>query len=67
MDFRTVDGLTPLIWACWIGREGCVTLLLNHGANVDIQNKNGRNRCINSWVNFVKVPIKWINGSMTQY
>ena len=32
---------TPLYRACQNGNEGCVTLLLDHGANFEIQNKNG--------------------------
>jgi len=34
-------GSTPLHYACVNGHEGCVTLLLDHGADMEIQDKTG--------------------------
>jgi len=34
-------GMTPLLWACHEGHEGCVTLLLDHGANIEVQSEDG--------------------------
>ncbi len=39
IDGKNSDGWTALIWASYYGHERVVSLLIERGANIDIQNK----------------------------
>ena len=43
MDTKDVDHYTPLLTAAEFGRISCFKLLLQHGAAIEVQNKDGKN------------------------
>ena len=42
IDAQTNEGVTPLIWASWNGKEAAVRELLKGNPNLDLKDKDGK-------------------------
>ena len=40
--YKDSDGVTALIWAAYLGRDSTVSILIQHGADLNVQDNFGR-------------------------